>query len=164
MASFFDRLFSRPNRAKDGAVSTIWYLAQSKVPRGARREAYTALRREYLPAETKKQLDLAHSEVHVLYITFLELFSLGVLLWRSGREIGIFLTGGAILFLCAAWAADIRLDELPAAERADLLLRSSGASLPVSFGAAAAFVFVTGWDGRRLQCGLHPSSTGKLRD
>jgi energy-converting hydrogenase Eha subunit G len=81
-----------------------------KVPFLKCREAYTALRREYLKGETKEQFDFSHTEVHVLYTTFVELFVLGVVLWRvRGFGGGGWLAIGALFFLLTAWAADARL-------------------------------------------------------
>ncbi len=94
-----------------GAVSPIWWLAQRGVAKGARREAYTAVRREFLPADTRKQLDLAHSEVHVLYLTFIELFGLGAILLADGNRwhLALVVAVSGLVFLLAAWAADVRL-------------------------------------------------------
>jgi hypothetical protein len=106
-----DWLTNKGNRQENaGAVSTVWWLAQQGVPSHTRREAYTALRRDCLPLRAKKQLDLSHSEVYVLYISFLEIVVLGIWLWYAKG----FLKGGwvalsACVFLLAAWAADVRL-------------------------------------------------------
>jgi hypothetical protein len=111
VAHGWDWLFSKSNRQTDsGAVSTIWWLAQQGVPLGVRREAYTALRRDRVSIETKKQLDLSHSEVYVLYITFLETLALGIWLWYSRNfKKGGWVALAACIFLLAAWAADVRL-------------------------------------------------------
>lgn len=112
-----DWLINPRNRQGQRAVSTVWWLAQQGVPWGTRREAYTALRRD-IPSEsdpssqaqTKRQLDLSHSEVYVLYITFLETLILGIVLWHSkGFRGGGWVVPAAFIFLLSAWAADIKL-------------------------------------------------------
>jgi hypothetical protein len=109
-AHAYDWATNPRNRAKTGAVSTFWYLYQMKVPLLDCREAYTALRREYLIGETKNQFDFSHSEVHVLYVTFVEIIVLGFVLWYArGFTRGGWLVFGSLSFLGTAWAADARL-------------------------------------------------------
>lgn len=109
-AHFYDWLTSKRHRSSTGAESTFWYLRQLKVPILRCREAYTALRREYLKGDIKDQFDFSHTEVHVLYTTFVEIAVLGAVLWHiRGFRGGGWLVMGSFFFLVAAWAADARL-------------------------------------------------------
>jgi hypothetical protein len=80
------------------------------VPRRQRRHAYNAMRREYISDPLKKQLDLAHAEAHILYITSVELAGLAVYLSFSSsswRTLWI-VTGSCVLVLFCALATDIK--------------------------------------------------------
>lgn len=52
-------------------TSPTGYLGSLGVRIGQRRAAYTALRREFLPAIQRDRFDEAHSEIHLLWMTFL---------------------------------------------------------------------------------------------
>jgi hypothetical protein len=110
LAHFFDNRGSKKNRGTTGALSPHGYLEQLGVPKRQRRDAYNAMRREYLSEPLKKQLDLAHAEVHILYITFVEGAGLAVYLPFSSSSWWTFwiVTISALLVLFCAIAADIK--------------------------------------------------------
>lgn len=92
----------------------VRYLARDlHVPFGLRRAAYTAIRREFLPEVTRKRMDLAHSELHILYITAVELAAFWVYLEWGPKEMQDIVNPTAVLLLSAlvyvaAMLADMR--------------------------------------------------------
>jgi len=90
------------------ASSMICHLYKLGVPANNLRQAYTALRREFLLPDIKKQLDLAHSEVFVLYISVAELGALGCVLWWQHANGFPLVLAAAGLILVSALAADVR--------------------------------------------------------
>ena len=98
--------------AKDSAgrdLSPIRHLRKLGVPRRESRAAYNALRHEFLDDKVKKQLDFAHAEIHVLYITCIELISLSIFLAATGmkKQYPLILIVGLVV-LCGAMATDIQ--------------------------------------------------------
>jgi hypothetical protein len=102
------RFDSKENRGTTGALSPHGYLEQLGVPKQQRRGAYNAMRREYITDPLKKQLDLAHAEAHILYITSVELAGLAVYLPFSSSRWwwSLVVAGPALLFLYCAIKAD----------------------------------------------------------
>jgi hypothetical protein len=89
------------------ALSPVWHLARLGVGESELRTAYTAVRRELLKDEVREQLDFAHTEIHILYITCIELIPLSIFLASIGAYGRGFLTLGLGLFvLFAAVTAD----------------------------------------------------------
>jgi len=111
LAHFVDYWSCRRNRrnSKEEASSMICLLYKRGVPLNELRAAYTTLRREFLPADTGKQLGLAHTEVFVLYISVVELGTLACFLWWQRTNGFPLVLAGAGLILAAALAADVQL-------------------------------------------------------
>lgn len=103
LAHCIDWLTSKKNRSPN-ALSPFWHLKNLGLPWQQRRDAYNAIRREFIPENLQKQLNAAHAEIHVLYITALELPILGIL--RPDFTFWPYFV--ALFALMAAWAADIR--------------------------------------------------------
>jgi hypothetical protein len=64
--SFVDRLVGHTEAR---ATSCTGYLRYLGVTLGNRRSAYNAIRSAFLDETTRRQLDLAHGELHVLFLT-----------------------------------------------------------------------------------------------
>src|SRR5436309_568231 len=56
-------------REKENLTSSTAFLGYLAVPLGRRRAAYSAVRETFFDTNTKRRIDLAHGELHVLYIT-----------------------------------------------------------------------------------------------
>lgn len=71
---FLHRLMDKI-RKKSGAqhTSTIAFIGYLGVPIGYRRAAYEAIKSDFYDVEERKRIQLAHGELHVLYLTAVEL-------------------------------------------------------------------------------------------
>jgi|WetSurMetagenome_2_1015567.scaffolds.fasta_scaffold16208_2 hypothetical protein len=61
-------------RSKKNPTSSIDFIKNLGVPKGLRRDAYTAIRDAFFNDETRARLDLVHGEIHALYITAVDSF------------------------------------------------------------------------------------------
>lgn len=106
LAHFWDWLFSRANRGQK-ALSPFWYIRHRHgIPKRQCRDAYNAIRRELVPDPLKKQLDIAHAELYVLYITALMLPFAATI--RPNLVPWQYIVGGAVIVQIGAWVADVR--------------------------------------------------------
>jgi hypothetical protein len=105
LAHIADWVTSKENRGPN-PISPIWHLRNLGLPYRQCRNAYNAVRREFLPEQVTKQLNMAHSEIHVLYITALEIPLLAA--FRVDLWPWPYVVATAVLALLAALAADVR--------------------------------------------------------
>lgn len=105
------RIWDRLRGRRDSTTDTVRFLATLGVKCGDRRASYTAARRHFFDSAVREQLDIAHGELHILWITVDEALLASVYLRVHGRLwlplllIGLFVAG------CAAYA-DIRQHQL----------------------------------------------------
>jgi hypothetical protein len=107
---FLDSAF---RRSGERLTSSTAFLAYLGVPFGHRRDAYTTIREIYLQEMTRTRLDLAHGELHVLYITAcgcLVVVLCGLL--SPGRDVGLVWIIGGIVSYLAALVGDIHQHSL----------------------------------------------------
>ena len=106
---FCHRILDRID-GKDVRSGPTGLLGQRGVRFGLRRAAYTEIRRRFFDAETRDSLDVAHSEIHVVYLTAVVLTLTGIYgilaTPPQPHTTALFVAGG-IVFL-AAIATDIR--------------------------------------------------------
>lgn len=107
------KILDRCMYGKGEVSSPTGYLQSLGVSWWQKRTAYTDIRRELFDKEQQERLDLAHSEIHVLYITAIEFFAAAAYLYLSingsSRPFSItFFLVGAVLTLIAASITDIQ--------------------------------------------------------
>lgn len=100
------------------AIFPVWGVSKGRI-----RDAYNLVRRQLVPDDLKKQVELAHAEVHILYLTALQMpllyFVLGMNGWAAAAI--------SVTTLFAAWAADVRQHRYEArAIRAKLAVPGKG--------------------------------------
>jgi hypothetical protein len=97
------------SRGHSPVRSPILYLLRLGVKLTDLRPAYNALRHEVLEEKTRNQLDFAHAEIHVLYITCIELMGLAIYLTVIGAKTHVYLILIiGIVILCGAISTDIQ--------------------------------------------------------
>jgi hypothetical protein len=102
----WDRCFS----GEDGVSSPTGYLGSLGISWWQRRVAYNEIRRGLFKDEQRERLDLAHSEIHIVYITAVELIATWLYLRARGNPYpfsGAVIPVAAVLTLIAAIVADI---------------------------------------------------------
>lgn len=95
------------------STDTVHYLKALGVKRGDRRAAYTAARRQFFDQAVRERLNIAHSELHMLWITVDETLVAAIYLAATGRShqsVVLFAISG-IIASCAT-IADIRQHHL----------------------------------------------------
>ncbi len=88
-------------------TSCTAYLAFKGVPLGSRRAAYTAIREVFFDKHARRRLDLAHGEIHVLYLTAIGCFAVTLYLLfdhAGGLTNNAWPSVGALSYLGALWA------------------------------------------------------------
>jgi len=121
-----DRLF---RRHLGRVTSTTALLAVYGVPFGSRREAYTTIRELLFDAEMRRRLDLAHGEIHVLYITAVGCFC--VIIYQI-FEVPSRSNWGWLLALAVSYSAAVFADIQQHSLEAQLL-RNQGKDSIISF-------------------------------
>lgn len=100
------------------STSAVGYLGALGVKGGDRRAAYTAVRRQFFNPADRENLDVVHSELHILYITAEETMLTSIYLMLNGiysLELGIpsyFLFVIGITIGISAIIADIKQHQL----------------------------------------------------
>lgn len=125
-----DALFRRPPERR---TSTTNYLGGLGVPLGCRRIAYTTIREVLFDTETQRRLDLAHGEIHVLYLTAIECWLAALYLRFEAQPVAGAWIITALLAFLAALFSDTRQHSLEVqllrnfgAERLRTFLEESG--------------------------------------
>ncbi len=92
----------------------IAYLGYLGVPIGLRRQAYETLKSEFYELERRRRIQLAHGEIHVLYLTFVELIVVGIyLVFHQSIPHAPFLFASLIVYF-GALIADIKQHSIEA--------------------------------------------------
>ncbi len=100
-------------RSGNQLSSSTAYLGYLGVPLGSRRNAYGAIREVFLDEETKRRLDLAHGELHVLNLTAVGCLAVGLLrLFGSGRAASLPWIVAGIVTYAGALVGEIRQHSL----------------------------------------------------
>lgn len=96
-------------RGKVGShvTSCVRYLGGLGVPVGQRRAAYEALKASFYPEPLRRRIQLAHGELHVLYLTAVECSAAALYLQMSGRQAQIWWVVAASVYF-AALVGDLR--------------------------------------------------------
>lgn len=107
------KILDRYMYGKRKVSSPTGYLQSLGIGRWQKRTAYTEIRRELFEKDEQERLDLAHSEIHVLYITAIEFFAAATYLYLSTNGssrpfLMAFFLVGAVLTLIAAIITDIQ--------------------------------------------------------
>jgi len=90
-------------------LSPTSYLGKAGVQFTQRRAAYSEIRRDYLEEKDRERFDFAHSAIHILYITAIELGVTGVFAPNAGGlTLSNYFLMGSILSLCSAIIIDIQ--------------------------------------------------------
>ena len=96
-------------RKRIGKVGTscVAYIGELGVPFGQRRAAYEAIKAAYYQDRERRRIQLAHGELHVLYLTAVEAGAAALYLFARARPTEVWATT-AIVFYVAALIADLR--------------------------------------------------------
>lgn len=108
-------ILDRLTLGQDQSSSVLHFMGTLGVPLLARRAAYTQIRREFLTGPLRVRLDLAHTEVHVLYITALEFTGASLYLFlRTAPDVrnALVCLSIGILVLIAGFITDIQQHKL----------------------------------------------------
>ncbi|MCJ7577544.1 MAG: hypothetical protein MUO91_03755 [candidate division Zixibacteria bacterium] len=95
-----DRLFYRDGQR----TSPTGFLGQGGMCFSQRRQAYTAIRRGFFEPCMRETLNLAHSEIHILYLTAVEFAAATSLWWTdpSHKVVSwVFIVAAAVTFIAA---------------------------------------------------------------
>lgn len=91
------------------STSPFKYIKSLGVKKGNSRAAYLAIRKEFFDSEKRKNVDIIHSELHILYITAEETLLTGIyLLYWDNQFHYIYLFTLSIIFALSAIIADIK--------------------------------------------------------
>lgn len=114
LAHFLDWWGVKGNRHEtEGAVSPIFWLRQQGVPLTSCRAAYSAIRQHQAKREARAIFDRDHSEIHILYLTFLALTPAAAIAWSDGAHgVALGCAFAAVVFLIGGLRADVQLHRL----------------------------------------------------
>ena len=95
-------------------TSSVAYLGHLGVPRGYQRASYEALKASFYDPETCRRVQVAHGELHVLYLTAVESFVAAIYLAANGCDYTLWGWGTAVVYV-AALIADTKQHVIEAA-------------------------------------------------